>query len=303
MISRGLLDQYAAGSGVDRRTAGQNVVLTYILKLLFDGSSSKELAESLAFKGGTCLRKMFFGKPSRLSTDLDFTATRGSYKEIKAELGELLNGRSFYGLDLRVNEWYDGEDKTRNTCGVRVGYEAELLQSEFKLQVSLREKPSLPPRKLPLLEESESYFKALEFGPFVVPCMTREEIIAEKLRAAFQRTRARDLYDLYFNTKSHYNKEAVKALAVIKRWNVREAFDGEALLRKIREEQYNWDDLKPFVRQSSWAEPRKILSTVETEYAYLAELDGTLSRISDDSRRHKEPELVTTVISRLATVV
>lgn len=139
LIPRGSLDQYAAGSGVDRRTAGQNVVLTYVLKLLFDDSSSKRLAESLAFKGGTCLRKMFFGKPSRFSTDLDFTATRGSYDEIKAELGGLLNGRSFYDLDFRVNEWYDGEERTRDTCGARVGYRTELLQGEFKLQVSFRE--------------------------------------------------------------------------------------------------------------------------------------------------------------------
>jgi predicted nucleotidyltransferase component of viral defense system len=299
LIPRGSLDQYAAGSGVDRRWAGQNVVLTYVLKLLFDEASSKELAESLAFKGGTCLRKMFFGKPSRFSTDLDFTATQGTYERIKAMLGELLNNHTFYELELQVDEWYDVEDRTRDTCGARVSYQAEVLQGEFKLQVSLKEKPSLPIRNLPLLEESESYFKALEFGPFAVPCLTREEIIAEKLRAAFQRTRARDLYDLYFNTQSHYNRDTVKTLAVIKRWNVREAFDGEALLRKIREEEYNWEDLKPFVRRSSWVEPRKILSTVGKEYAYLTDLDETLRRISEDSRRHEESELVTSAISQL----
>lgn len=303
MIPRGPLDQYAAGSGVDRRTAGQNVVLTYILKLLFDDASSRRLSESLAFKGGTCLRKMFFGKPSRFSTDLDFTATRLSYEEIKTELGQVLDGRSFYGLELRIGEWYDSDGRGRDTCGVRVNYQSELLRGEFKLQVSLRERPSLPPRQLPLLEESESYFRWLEFGTFSVPCLAREEIIAEKLRAAFQRTRARDLYDLYFNTQSYYNKEAVKALAVIKRWNVREEFDGNALLRKIRDEEYNWDDLKPFVRRSSWVEPRRILSTVESEYAYLIELDEALDQISRDSRHHRKSRLVDEVVSRLASTV
>jgi hypothetical protein len=49
--------------------AEKEVVLTFLLQLL----SERGVLERLAFKGGTCLRKMFVGSQGRFSTDLDFT--------------------------------------------------------------------------------------------------------------------------------------------------------------------------------------------------------------------------------------
>jgi predicted nucleotidyltransferase component of viral defense system len=45
------------------------VVLTFLLQLL----SERGILQRLAFKGGTCLRKIFVGNQGRFSTDLDFT--------------------------------------------------------------------------------------------------------------------------------------------------------------------------------------------------------------------------------------
>ena len=49
--------------------AENEVVLTYLLQLM----SERGILDKLAFKGGTCLRKMFTGSGGRFSTDLDFT--------------------------------------------------------------------------------------------------------------------------------------------------------------------------------------------------------------------------------------
>ena len=49
--------------------AEKEVVLTFLLQLL----SERGILNRLAFKGGTCLRKMFIGSQGRFSTDLDFT--------------------------------------------------------------------------------------------------------------------------------------------------------------------------------------------------------------------------------------
>jgi hypothetical protein len=47
----------------------KEIVLTFLLQLL----SERGILDRMAFKGGTCLRKMFIGSQGRFSTDLDFT--------------------------------------------------------------------------------------------------------------------------------------------------------------------------------------------------------------------------------------
>ena len=71
MLTRPQVQRYAAESGLrDLMIAEKEIILTYLLALL----SEKDILSKLAFKGGTCLRKMFIGTGGRFSTDLDFTA-------------------------------------------------------------------------------------------------------------------------------------------------------------------------------------------------------------------------------------
>ena len=42
----------------------------------------------------------------------------------------------------------------------------------------------------------QEYFGLLSFEPAVIPCLAIEEIVAEKIRAASQRSKIRDLHDL-----------------------------------------------------------------------------------------------------------
>ncbi len=63
--------RYSTQSGLrDMMIAEKEIVLTFLLQLL----SERRILDRLAFKGGTCLRKMFIGSHARFSTDLDFTA-------------------------------------------------------------------------------------------------------------------------------------------------------------------------------------------------------------------------------------
>ena len=71
MLTRPQVQRYAAESGLrDIMIAEKEVVLTYLLELM----SAHGILDRLAFKGGTCLRKMFMGSQGRFSTDLDFTS-------------------------------------------------------------------------------------------------------------------------------------------------------------------------------------------------------------------------------------
>ena len=93
------------------------------------------------------------------------------------------------------------------------------------------------------------YFKYCEFKNFPVKCLQKEELLAEKIRASFQRIRSRDLYDLFLFCNRPYKKDLVKIMVVIKCWNARDPFNPEILLNRLENEEYDWEDLRRLVRR------------------------------------------------------
>jgi predicted nucleotidyltransferase component of viral defense system len=193
LIAPKFVDLYARNAGLrDKLIAERDVVLTYALRALLD----EGVMDHLAFKGGTCLRKIFFGSSGRFSEDLDFT--------IASELSE--DDTSFGGDVLYRHDWNDG--------------------GRFRLQVSLRERPTLPPAAQPL--QPQGYFAQLEFEPFAVRALAPIEVIAEKVRASYQRAKVRDLYDLYRFAPTPFDGELLRRLAR-SGWN-------DVLAGRLREE-------------------------------------------------------------------
>jgi len=290
MLDRKYVVLYARSNGVSETTAERDIILTYVLRILSDN-----ILQQLAFKGGTCLKKIYFGKTGRFSMDLDFTTASIELEDLRNKLKQSLHNKSSYGLYFRILD----ENISSESYLAVVEYSHNWNPgSQFELQVSYREKPALPLTKLPL--HNELYFKFCEFQVFSVSCMNKEELFAEKIRAAFQRIRSRDLYDLYLFTKRHYDRDIVKKLAVIKCWNVRDPFDPKALLEKVANGNYDWDDLQRLVRKGSVPSPENVIQTVLKEYSYLKNLDKQLLKIVKDSKVHKEEKLVVQVLSKVA---
>lgn len=180
-----------------------------------------------------------------------------------------------------------------------IGYSHDWNSNRFEIEVSFREKPILPVVELSILDEV--YFRYCSFKPFQVPCLQKPEIIAEKIRASFQRIRARDLYDLYLfaATRGSYNTTKVRALAVIKCWISRDPFDPKQLMAKISDGKYDWNDLKRLVRPHMLPSQKKIIQTVLSHYSYLTNLSRDLERIVSDSKSHQERSLVTNLVNCL----
>ena len=162
-------------------------------------------APELVFKGGTCLAKVHVGF-YRMSEDLDFListpvdASRADRsrraaesKAVVATIGEQLPG-------LRVIAPLTGaNDSSQYTAAL--GHPSLLGPGEetVKIEVGLRE-PLLTPAirgeaKTLLLDPISGSPLA---PPLPVPCLSREEAMAEKLRAALSRREAaiRDFYDV-----------------------------------------------------------------------------------------------------------
>lgn len=279
MLSQGNVDYYASASKIDTYVAERDVVLTYVLKIL----ASAGLLKMLAFKGGTCLKKIYYGKTTRFSEDLDFTLVRSlDVKKLRQGLKEVLDNTEHYDIKFAFRD----EHANEQGYGVQIGYAHEWHTATFDLEVSYREKPALVVAPLPM--QDELYFKFLDFGRFDVPSMHREELMAEKIRAAFQRRRARDIYDLYKYSQSSHDKELVKTLTVIKCWNVNDPFNPSLLLDKIKNEPYKWDDLGRLVRPNQMVSEKRLVSETIENYSYLGNLSEELKQIISDSKKHAQ---------------
>ena len=292
MLERRYVAFYARSSGVSEDRAERDIVLTYVLRIMSDN-----IPPRLAFKGGTCLKKIYFGKTGRFSMDLDFTSMHLRPHELSEMVKNLLHERSWYDIDFEVSEENSGLESY--LAVVRYVHDWN-PGSLFELQVSLRELPALPTVELPLYDEM--YFKFCEFPNFLVNCMQRDEILSEKIRAAYQRSNSRDLYDLYLFAERPYNREKIKALLTIKCWNVRDPFEPESFFEKVEKGDYDWEDLGRLVRRGSLPPKKEIIKKVLDEYAFLGDMDENLLKIVRDSKAHRKKNLVNKLIANIRKV-
>lgn len=284
MLKQKFVDMYARGSKVDLLVAERDVVLTYVLKIL----SEHGILSFMILKGGTCLRKMYLGRTGRFSEDLDFTATvKLSPKDIERKLRKILDNKTYYDIKFDVEEFYE----TGQSCGFVMNYSHEWNKNaHFELELSLREMPIL--KTCMLTPIKESYQKYLEFPMLGIPVMSKEEIISEKIRASYQRTIARDVYDLYLITKIPYNKDIVRTLAIIKCWNAHDPFIPEKFFQNIMYGRYNWDDLQRLVRVDIRISKNDVIKNVVKHFQFLSRLSDIEKRIIKDSKTHRLEKLV-----------
>jgi len=197
----------AVSAGIAEQVVEKDYALSYILAGI---AAQPNLSESLVFKGGTALKKLFFGD-YRFSEDLDFSALDSpqgddldlAVREAVAHSSSLLTEHGAFAL---VTVRYVERDPHP------FGQEAFVIRVRFpwhpsplcrvKLEISHDEPVLLEPDLRPLIHD---YEESLHVD---IRCYKLEEIVAEKLRCLLQtqekllargwnRPRARDYYDLW----------------------------------------------------------------------------------------------------------
>lgn len=278
MIEKRLVQWYASDAGVDLDIAEREIVLSYVLCILYDGG----LLDHLAFKGGTAIRKLYLGGSGRFSLDLDFTAVGDITPEtLVLDLADILHDQTHYGLTFTIPspDYYVTDDG--RGCGAEVTYSHEWATgARFGVQVSFRAPPLLAVRPTPL--RRERYFDWMDVEPPDVPALDVHEVIGEKVRAAAQRTRVRDLYDLYQFARQPYDRDVVRRIAVIKCWETRYAFEPAVFLGGLPDGNYDWADLNRLVRADDLVSPDDIIGEVGQAYAFLHELTEGEARLAAD---------------------
>ena len=297
MIADRFVDLYARNSGLrDKLVAERDVVLTYALHALQEA----QVMVRLAFKGGTCLRKTVFGSAGRFSEDLDFTLdTDEPEDDVLIELVAAFNG-THHGITFTLDDYYKSEGGT--SFGGEVEYRhAWNSAGRFRLQVSLRERPTLPVQARPLL--AQAYFGYLEFQPIPVRSLDLVEMVAEKVRAAFQRAKVRDLYDLHRFATTPFDGDLLRRLAVLKLWQVQDAFDPELFFTKIRGSHYNWEDLQRLMRMGQRLESEEIIHGVEVRFATLRDLTPLEQALIADARSGRNQPLANRLRDEIHQIV
>jgi predicted nucleotidyltransferase component of viral defense system len=270
----------------DISKAETDIILTFLLQLFHE----KKITEHVAFKGGTMLRKMIFGPRGRYSTDLDFTR-RSDIKD-----GDLMQmtldavGQPFHGLGFRFDrdkDWYfTDKSLAANPWCHHAGNEKGV---KIKIEVSLREKPVLPVRALPQIPQE--YFKLLPFKPADIPCLAQEEVVSEKVRAASQRSKIRDLHDLSEFSGRQFNWDLLRSLAVIKLWESdQENLDYDRFARQVENgKDYDINDLTNLLRRDQRPDLKEMIRRAKEGFRFLGQMSALESRIAQDSKRaHKD---------------
>jgi predicted nucleotidyltransferase component of viral defense system len=286
MLTQPQVQRYSAESGLrDIMIAEKEVVLTFLLQLL----SERGILHRLAFKGGTCLRKMFVGSQGRFSTDLDFTGIEDhDHEEVILDMMQAFE-QPFYEIQFSIPDesYYDTQDGL--SWGVNPVYSHDWNTSrvsEVKLQISRRETPTLPPVRLPQLEQS--YFRFLPFAPAEIMCLALPEILAEKIRASYQRNKARDIYDLGMFARKPLDQALIRRLLVLKLWQARDTFDPARLMNKFEDgRNFDWDDLRQLLNRATVIDRERITADCVRGFGFLAELTADEQTLANDQHQRE----------------
>lgn len=231
---------------------------------------------------------MHVGSQGRFSTDLDFTATEDhDHEAIILDMMEAFEA-PFHGLGFSIpgENYYEVDDGM--SWGVSPTYVHDWNQagSEIKMQISRRETPTLVIERRAQCDQS--YFRFLPFEPAEIDCIALPEIIAEKIRACYQRNKARDMYDLGMFARRPMNQPVVRRLVVLKLWQAGDSFDPQRLMQKFADRTaFDWDDLGQLLRGGQAPDPEAIIADCQRGYAFLGDLSAEEGELAQDAYRRK----------------
>jgi predicted nucleotidyltransferase component of viral defense system len=295
MLTVNDLRKVAARSGArDIGSVEIDVVLTYLLQLFAD----KGITDHVAFKGGTMLRKMVFGPRGRYSTDLDFTRRTDIHvDELMLMMMDALS-EPYHGLSFRFDkdkDWYLTDDG----CAANpVCFHAENEKGvKIKLQVSTREKPIMP--VAPVGQIEQDYFRLLEFAPAAIPSLAFEEVVSEKIRAASQRSKIRDLHDLSEIIVRPVNRTLIRSLAVLKLWRSGGPGLDYARLRERVTDRGDYDvaDLVNLLRKDQKPDLDAMIRRVIDGYRFLTDLTDQERALAADMAQKLRREAEALIVS------
>ena len=166
----------------------QDLVISRALVAIFaDGF----LRENLAFRGGTALHKLYLNPAPRYSEDIDLVQIKpGPIKPIMERLAEVI---TFFEQPRRTQVRGHGAKAM-----YRFTSEYEDIILRLKLEINCKEHFNvLGWTNFPFNVDSEWFTGSCEIRTYNI-----NELLGTKLRALYQRSKGRDLFDLDYSRKN-----------------------------------------------------------------------------------------------------
>lgn len=183
-----------------KRNLNLNIVeKDYVLGWLLFGFS---WINSLVFKGGTALSKIYFPEIWRLSEDLDFSLLDDNFSIVSErvqKIFKIIEKKS--GIKLNLKSEFSNPDYLQ----LKIQYHGVIGRNWIKVDFTkndLVEKPALKAVK----KEYSDYID------FKIKVESVEEIFCSKLRTVIERKKCRDYFDLWKLTKLSLDLEKAKKI-------------------------------------------------------------------------------------------
>jgi predicted nucleotidyltransferase component of viral defense system len=147
-------------------------------------ATDEYLGAELVFRGGTALHKLHLDQPFRYSEDLDYVRrTAGGIVPLTQALTRLGESLGFT-VNTRISEHPKVYWRTTADSGVPM---------RIKIEVNTHERSPA----LPLLYQEHRVDSSWWSGAAAVQTFQPAELVATKIRALYQRSKGRDLFDLW----------------------------------------------------------------------------------------------------------
>ncbi|MCK5612561.1 nucleotidyl transferase AbiEii/AbiGii toxin family protein [Candidatus Pacearchaeota archaeon] len=281
-----ILERASAQTGFPLRLLEKDYYLTLVL------ANSRELSDSLIFKGGTCLNKIYFSY-YRLSEDLDFTLmlpkgeiTRSiRRKQIQPIKNNLKSFVQKLGMSIADIDRAGRNESTQYIYYLQ--YPSIILDKNesIKVEVSLRFNP---------VRKTEEHIVHHKFvHPFTgkplfdagkVLCLSLKELVAEKLRAASGRRiiASRDFYDI-----GHLLKEGFDFMdsSFLKIFLVKAKEDNAST--KLKDYQHNLGRTDEEIADMKFRLEDELLPVLSSEEKKAFDIDKILKQINRNFSKMK----------------
>ena len=160
----------------------QDLVLS---RLIVEIANDAYLGSELMFRGGTCLHKLHLNPALRYSEDLDYVRRSEGGIGVLVDAVRAIADR----LGMSVTTNITSFPKIR----LRAPFTSGSGTMSVKVEVNTYERsPAREPARVPYTLDSQWYQGSADVQTFAIA-----ELVATKIRALFQRSKGRDLFDLW----------------------------------------------------------------------------------------------------------
>ena len=167
----------------------QDLIISRVLIELYN---DPQIKNTLVFRGGTALNKLFLKPPARYSEDIDFVQKNPD------PIGQTLDAiRELLKPLLGEPKW----KITQRSAKLIYKYESiNKMPAKLKIEINTTEHFQVLPLKSVAFSMDSTWLK----GTTDILTYEIDELMATKLRALYQRRKGRDLFDIWYATSNEF---------------------------------------------------------------------------------------------------